>query len=156
MTSFLRLILAACAVTTIALSADNTIGTWKYNTAKSKGAPGVPPITNLTVTREATDRGVKITAKGERADGSKIDAVTDAKYDGKPVNVQGTGQAWDTSALKQTNDRTVTEERTKKGGKYHSTSRFVVSKDGKSMTATAKGTDADGKKFNTVAVWDKQ
>ena len=63
MNSFLRLILAASAVATIALGADNTIGTWKYNTAKSKGAPGVPPVTNLTVTREATEGGVKITAK---------------------------------------------------------------------------------------------
>jgi hypothetical protein len=47
----------------------------------------------LTVSREATEDGVKITAKGERADGSKIDAVTDAKYDGKPFSPQGTGQA---------------------------------------------------------------
>jgi len=156
MNSFLRLILAASAVATIALGADNTIGTWKYNTAKSKGAPGVPPVTNLTVTREATEGGVKITAKGERADGSKIDAVTDAKYDGKPVSTQGTGQAWDTTALKQMNADTVAEERTKKGGKYHSNVRFVVSKDGKTMMATAEGTDADGKKFSTRVVWDKQ
>ena len=156
MRNVLRLTLAVCAVVTIALGADNTIGTWRYNTAKSKGAPGVPAVSNLTVTREATDRGVKITAKGERADGSKIDAVTDAKYDGKPVNVQGAGQAWDTSALKQIDADTVTEERIKTGGKYHSTVRFVVSKDGKTMTATNKGTGADGKKFTAVAVWDKQ
>ena len=58
--------------------------------------------------------------------------------------------------MKQMNADTVTEERTKKGGKYHSNVRFVVSKDGKTMTATAEGTDADGKKFSTRVVWDKQ
>jgi hypothetical protein len=156
MKNVLRLTIAVCVVATIALGADNTIGTWKYNTAKSKPAAGVSPISNLTLTREATDAGVKITVKGERADGSKIDAVTDAKYDSQPVTVQGTGTAWDTTAHKQIDANTVTEERSKKGGKYHSTVRTVVSKDGKTMTATAKGTDADGKAFTAVVVWDKQ
>jgi hypothetical protein len=51
------------------------------------------------------------------------------------------------------NADTVAEERTKKGGKYPSKVRFVVSKDGKTMTATAEGTDADDKKFSTRLVW---
>jgi hypothetical protein len=144
------------AMATIALGADNTLGTWKYNSAKSKTAPGVPAITNLTVTRESTPGGVKITAKGERADGSKIDSVTDAKYDGKPVSVVGTGLPWDTTAIKQINADTVTEERSKQGGKYHSIARTVVSKDGKMMTSTTRGTDAEGKAFTAVAVSDKQ
>jgi hypothetical protein len=42
---------AVLAMAAIALGADNTLGTWKYNTAKSKPAPGVSPITNLTLTR---------------------------------------------------------------------------------------------------------
>src|SRR5215469_9155052 len=151
-----KITFAVLAIATTAWGADNTLGTWKFNAEKSKLSGVSSPVTNLTVTREATEGGVKITAKGERSDGSKIDAVTDAKYDGKPVSPQGTGQAWDTTALKQMNADTVTEERTKKGGKYHSNVRFVVSKDGKTMTATAEGTDADGKKFSTRVVWDKQ
>src|SRR5215470_10774232 len=106
--SFVLVVAAA-----IAWAADETLGTWKYNTAKSKGAPGVAPISNLTVTREAIDGGVKITAKGERADGSKIDTVTNATYDGKPATVTGTGLAWDTVSVKQVNAKTLTEERTK-------------------------------------------
>jgi hypothetical protein len=78
-----------------------------------EAAPGVSAITNLTVTRESTPGGVKITAKGERADGSKIDTVTDAKYDGKPVSVTGEGLPCDIAALKQVNDNTITEERSK-------------------------------------------
>jgi hypothetical protein len=109
----------------------------------------VGTVTNLTVTREATDRGVKVTANGERADGSKIDAITDAKYAGKPVNVQGTTQRWNPGAFKQIDSNTVTEERTKTGGKVrqHCSPRRILfapsypvrpvaSKDGRTTTAT--------------------
>jgi hypothetical protein len=147
---------ALFAMAAIVFGADNTLGTWKYNTAKSKRGPGVSPITNLTVMREAADGGVKNSAKGERADGSKIDDSYTAKYDGKEVAVMGTGLTWDTTAVKQVNANTITEKRSKKGGKYHSTVRTVVSADGKMMTSTAKGTDADGKAFTAVAVLDKQ
>ncbi len=94
--------------------------------------------------------------KGERADGPKIDAGYTAKYDGKEVATTGTGPAYDTIAIKQANAKTVTEERSKKGGKYHGTVRTVVSKDGKTMTTTQKGTGADGNAFTSVAVFEKQ
>ena len=138
------------------MAADNTLGAWKRNIAKSKGVAGVSPITNETVTREAIDGGAKITVKGERADGSKIDAVINAKYDGTPVTVMGTGPAFDTTAIKQVNANTLTETRTKKGTKYHVTVRTVVSADGKTMTVTQKGTTADGKPIDAKVVWDKQ
>jgi len=147
---------AVLAMAAIAFGADNTLGSWKYNAGKSKPAPGVSPITNLTVMREAADGGVKNSAKGARADGSKIDDSYTAKYDGKEVAMTGTGLTWDTTAIKQVNANTVTEERSKKGGKYHSTVRTVVSADGKTMTSTAKGTGADGKAFTAVTVFDKQ
>ncbi len=54
----LRMTFAAVAMVAGALAADNTLGTWKYNAAKSKPALGVSPITNLTITREAADGGV--------------------------------------------------------------------------------------------------
>lgn len=152
----LRTTFTVLAFAAIAFGADNTLGTWKYDTAKSKPAGGVSPITNLTVTREAADGGVKISAKGERTDGSKIDTVTTAKYDGAQVPVTGTGLTWDTTALKQGNANTITEERWKKGSKYHSTVKTVVSADGKTMTTTAKGAAADGKPFTSVAVFAKQ
>jgi len=156
MRTTLKAILTLVAAAAIVLAADDTLGTWKYNTAKSKGAPGVSPISSLIVTREGIDGGVKITAKGERADGSKIDTVTNAKYDGKPVTVTGSGLSWDTVAIKQVNAKTLTEERSMKSGKYHTTARTVVSNDGKTMTTNTKGTGADGKPIATTAVLDRQ
>ena len=152
----LTLTFAVVAAATMALAADNTLGTWKRNNAKSKGAPRVSPITNEIVTREAADGGAKITVKGERADGSKIDYVFNAKYDGTPVMVMGTGPAYDTVAIKQVNANTLTDTRTKKGTKYHVTARTVVSADGKTLTTTTKGTNADGKPITATAVFDKQ
>jgi hypothetical protein len=156
MPTWVKVAIDTWSMAAIALAADNTLGTWKLNTAKSKPAPGVSPIANLTVTREAVDGGVKITAKGEMADGTKIDAVTNAKYDGKPVMVTGTGLAYDTVATKQVNANTITQERTKQGTKYHVIVRLVVSADGKTMTQTAKGTNADGKPITATTVFDKQ
>ena len=152
----LGMTLAVFAMAAIAVGADNTIGSWKYNTGKSKPNPGLSPITAETQTREAVDGGVKITVKGERADGSRLDNVINAKYDGKAVAVTGTGIPYDTTAFKQVNANTITEERSKQGGKYRATVRTVVSKDGKTMTATQKGTNADGKAFSSVAAFDRQ
>jgi len=147
---------AVLAMAAIGFGADNTLGTWKFNTAKSKQPAGVSPITSLTVTREAAEGGVTITAKGERADGSKIGTVTTAKYDGKEVPVTGEGLTWDTTAIKQVNANTLTEERSKKDAKYHAKVRVVASNDGKTLTVTSKGTSADGKAFTSIAVFDRQ
>jgi hypothetical protein len=151
-----ELMFAMLAIAAIAYGADNSLGTWKYNTTKSKQNPGLAPITSLTSTYEAIDGGVRITIKGERADGLKIDNVTTVKYDGKEVPVTGTGIAWDTVAYRQIDANTVTIERSKKGGKYHASVRDAVSADGKTLTQSARGTGADGKAFTTVGVWDRQ
>src|ERR1039458_3097310 len=76
----------ALAITTVAaFGADNTLGTWKLNVAASKYTPAPMPIKSLTVIREASDGGVKVTITGEQADGTAINASYTAKYDGKGV-----------------------------------------------------------------------
>ena len=149
-------VLLALAITTVAaFGADNTLGTWKLDVAKSKYTPGPMPIKSLTVIREASDGGVKQTTTGERADGKAIQASYTAKYDGKYVQVAGNGQ-YDTIAIKQVNANTLTDERKKAGGPYKATGRTVVSNGGKTMTTTTKGTNADGKEFTQILVLDKQ
>ena len=156
MRTLLTKALVALAITTVAaFAADNTIGTWKLDVAKSKYTPAPMPIKSLTVTREASDGGVKHTTKGERADGTAINASYTAKYDGKDVQVSGNSQ-YDTIAIKQLNANTLTDDRKKTGGPYKATGRTVVSNGGKTMTTTTKGTNADGKEFTQVLVFDKQ
>jgi len=150
--------LVLMAATAIGLSgADNSIGTWKRNAEKSKYNPmPANPIKSQTMVREAVDGGVKITARGQRADGSPVNTTYILKYDGKPVSVSGTGSSFDTASAKQLNANTFTNETKKSGGKYHITGRTVISNDGKTMTMIAKGTDADGKPISFTIVWDKQ
>jgi hypothetical protein len=156
MRTILTTALIALAITTVAaFGADNTLGTWKLDVAKSKYTPAPMPVKSLTVTREASDGGVKVTTTGERTNGP-INATYTAKYDGTEVKVTGSNLTYDTIAIKQVNANTLTDERKKTGGSYKVTGRTVVSNGGKTMTTTTKGTNADGKEFTSVLVFDKQ
>jgi hypothetical protein len=148
--------LTALAITTIAaFGADNSLGTWKLNVEKSKYTPAPMPVKSLTVTREASDGGVKVTNTGERADGTAINGTYTVKYDGKDVQVSGNAP-YDTIAIKQVNANTFTDQRKKTGGPYHATGRTVISNGGRTMATTAKGTNGDGKEFASTYVFDKQ
>jgi hypothetical protein len=144
------------AITAIGMyGADNSIGTWKRNVAKSKNTPPITnPIKSLTIVYEAVEGGVKVTVTGERQDGAAISTSYSAKYDGKEYPV--TGAPWDTTSLKQIDANTFTFENKKTGGKYHVTGRSVISKDGKTMTTTTKGTNAEGQPSSGTVIYEKQ
>jgi hypothetical protein len=150
-----KAIIALAIATISALGADNSIGTWKLNMEKSKYTPAPLPVKSLTVTREASDGGVKVTLTGEQADGTAINASYTAKYDGKEVQVTGNAP-YDTIAIKQVNANTLTDQRKKTGAPYSATGRTVISGGGKTMTMTGKGTNAAGKAFTQSFVYDKQ
>ena len=136
-----------------AYAADNSLGTWKLNMEKSKFSPSAP-VKSLTSTREASDGGVKVTTTGERADGVAIDSSYTAKYDGSEAEV--TGAPFDTISIKQVNANTFTLSERKKDGKLSMRGRSVVANDGKTMTSTLRGTNADGKPYSATMVWEKQ
>ena len=150
-----RLMMGLAITALAALAADNTIGTWKLNMAQSKFTPGPGPVKSLTVTREASDGGIKVTVTGERADGTPADSSYTAKYDGQEVKVAGNAP-YDTVSVKQVDANTLTDERTKTGTQYRASGRIVISNGGKTMTVTIKGTDAGGKAFTYVVMYEKQ
>jgi hypothetical protein len=136
-----------------AFAADNTIGTWKLNMAKSKFSPAAP-VKSITNTREASEGGVKTTSTGELADGTAINASYTAKYDGKAYPV--TGSPYDSIAIKQVDANTLTYTAKKKDGKYNVSGRMVIAKNGKTATTTSKGINAQGQKYSATMVYDKQ
>jgi|ERR1051326_744645 hypothetical protein len=157
MRRILRKAIFTVALTTLVVfGADNSLGTWKLNVVKSKYTPAPMPVKSITVTREASDGGVKVTTTGERADGTSINTSYTAKYDGTETQVTGSGAPYDTMAVKQVNANTFTDVRKKSGGSYHATGRTVISKGGKVMTTTTKGTNTDGKAFSSTFVYEKQ
>ncbi|MBA3255824.1 MAG: hypothetical protein H0T64_04130 [Pyrinomonadaceae bacterium] len=128
------------------------MGTWKLNEAKSKIAPGVQK--NHTVVYEAAGDDVKVTVDGIDRDGKPAHNEWTGKFDGKDYPVTGDPVS-DMRSYKRVNDRTLALT-IKKDGKVTVTGRIVESADGKTRTVTTRGTDAEGKKFKSIAVYDKQ
>ena len=131
-------------------------GTWKLNTAKSKYSPGPTPQ-SLTLRFEAQSNGIKSSNEATAADGTHTAWSYTANYDGKDNPVSGTGAPGgaNTVALKLI-DPNTTEATFKKAGKVVRTARLVVSKDGKVISITTKGTNPDGAPMSAVLVLDKQ
>jgi 2',3'-cyclic-nucleotide 2'-phosphodiesterase (5'-nucleotidase family) len=153
---FGRALVISVIAAVAALGADNSIGTWKVNTAKSKSTPAPLPVKSLTSVREAAPGGVKVTNSGERADGAAVNSTYTAKYDGSASAVTGSGAPYDSISVKQVNANTFTYEAKNANGKYRAAGRMVVSADGKTMTSTSKGTNAKGEPTTMTLVYEKQ
>lgn len=136
-----------------AQASDPRIGTWKLNVAKSKFSPGPPPQSQ-TLKIEPAGKGEKVTSEAVGADGKTTTTEYTANYDGKDYPITGAPNS-DTVSLKRINART-TERTDKKGGTATLHLRRVVSADGKTMTVTVKGKNAEGKSVNNTAVFEKQ
>jgi hypothetical protein len=128
----MRLLITVLAFSIASFSADNSLGTWKRNTEKSKSNPPLSnAVKSLTMVREANGPdGVKVTNTGVRGDGTPINWSYTAKYDGKENRVAGNGP-FDMVSIKQLDPNTFTITLRKEGGKFQATGRSVVSKDGK-------------------------
>jgi hypothetical protein len=137
-----------------AQASDPRVGTWKLNVAKSKYNPGPAPQSQ-TLKVEASDKGEKVTSEVVGADGKRTTSTYTANFDGKDYPLSGSLVGADKVSLKRVDART-TERTDKKDGKAVMTLKRVVSQDGKTMTVTTKGTNAEGKPVNNVVVFDKQ
>jgi hypothetical protein len=149
----LGVVLGADIANLWAQASDPRMGTWKLNVAKSKYSPGPAPQA-LTVKVEPSGQGEKATAEFVNADGTRTTTQYTANFDGKDNPLTGSQMA-DTVSLKRIDART-TERTDKKGDKVAQTLRRVISQDGKTMTVTTKGTNAQGQAVNNVVVFDKQ
>jgi hypothetical protein len=148
------LVLTLVAAGVMSAQSDPRIGTWKLNVAKSKFDAAA---TRKSEARTYESSGDTITMHAEvvNGDGSKqVYGVTE-KTDGKdyPYTGQIPGGA-ETVSIKGGGNSFTSES--KKGGKVLYTTRETFSKDGKVMTFTVKGSDANGQSINSVRVYDKQ
>jgi hypothetical protein len=149
--------LAACCTillsTSVVLAADNWLGTWKLDLAKTKYSPGPAPK-SLTLKFEATPGGIKFTGDGVSAEGKPVHSMFSSKFDGKDVPYEGNPDA-DTASPKKIDDNGY-DNTWKKGGKATITAKVVVSPDGKTITITQTGTNAKGEAVNNTIVYNKQ
>jgi hypothetical protein len=148
---------AVCVFSVGLVAADNPfVGTWKLNTAKSKGTPGMLSK-EATVVFEAVGDQMKRTVTGVDPDGEPVNSSSTIPWDGKEHKVEGPkGRPPVMVTVKPVNDRRVNVTVKSADGKVVSSGHAEVSKDGKTMTATFKGEDPKGRKFDNVEVFDKQ
>lgn len=136
----------------VCYASDANMGTWKLNEAKSTLAPGTPKNT-MVVYAVAGDE-VQVTVDGVDGAGKPAHNEWKGKFDGKDYPVTG-DPTTDTRSYKKSGSHTL-KLTNKKGGKTTISGNVVVSADGKSRTVTLSGTDANGKKVSSTAVYDKQ
>jgi hypothetical protein len=150
--SVLILALFVLAAATCFAANDAFMGTWKLNESKSKFPAGAPK--NNTVIYEAAGDSTKVTIDGTAADGTPTHSEWTGKFDGKEYPSTGNPNE-DMRSAKMINDHTY-HVVSKKAGKVVLTAHVVVASDGKSRTVTVHGTDSKGKKYTSVAVYDKE
>ena len=143
---------AALGSAVFAQSPAPGLGTWKLNVARSKYTPGPSPK-SAVVTFSAAGQGVKAVVDGLGPDGSKTHWEYTANFDGKPYPVTGNGDG-DMVVARRPNPNTIETSYTLKGKPTVVNTR-VVSTDGKTLTVTSTGTNAQGQKVNNVQVFEK-
>ena len=147
------LAMAAPVADSIAQASDPVIGTWVLNVAKSKYDPGPPPK-SVTRTYTPAPNGYTFVQDAVNAAGATTHVEFTAAFDGKYHPVTGNPNA-DSIMVKRVDANTV-ESSQKKGATVRFTSTRAVSKDGKTLTNTAKGTNAEGKPYINVEVFEKK
>jgi hypothetical protein len=134
---------------------DPFIGTWKMNPAKSKFGAGLERKSETRIVI-STPTGMKIDVDRTNADGTTQQFEYTTNLDGKSYPITGNGPyGADAISVNLTSPNTIKSTLTR-AGKVVATGTSVVSKDGKTLTIKAKGTDEKGKTSSSVVVYDKQ
>jgi hypothetical protein len=130
-------------------------GLWQLNVAKSKYSPGPAPKSG-TLNIQGDGQNRKLTAVGINAAGNAAQAVVFSELveDGKPHPVTGLAEA-DASTYTRVDAHTIKVTRLK-DGKVVQTATWVVSQDGKTLTAHRAGTNANGQELNDIQLFEKQ
>ena len=151
----LKVVLGMVVASVALWGADPFLGTWKLNLEKSKYGAVPPAPKSSTVTCVAEKGGAfKCTGNGVDAQGQPTHSEYTARYDGKDYPVTGIPEI-DTVSLKRIDSRTI-ESTGKKAGQVNGTVRTVISRDGRTRTATWSGKDEAGKPVTWTTVSDKQ
>ena len=147
-------VVSVLVFTAVVIAADNNVGTWQLNLAKSKYSPGPAPKSQILKIEAWGDDGVKYTSDAVGADGKPTHAEFQAKYDGKGYPFKGNPDA-DVLSYKRIDANNLQATTTLKG-KNTTAITVVVSSDGKTRTVTQTGTNAQGQATKISSVYDKQ
>jgi len=131
---------------------DPRTGTWTLNVAKSTYKPGPAPKSQ-TVRIEPSGQGERVRSDTFNTNGTRVVIEYTAAFDGTDYPLKGSPIA-NTVSLKRIDAR-ITERVDKKDGHVMLVYKRVVSPDGKTMTVTVNGVNAQGQQVSNVVVFDK-
>jgi hypothetical protein len=134
-------------------SDDPILGTWRLNVAKSQFTPGPGWQSQIRI-YQATPQGVAVTWTGVDAKGEKMHISYTYAYDGRDYPMLGSA-SYDTLNAARIDAWTVKSEE-KRGGKTVGIAVRKVSRDGKVLTITDKGTNRKGQAFSQLLIFDRQ
>jgi hypothetical protein len=145
--------IAAQPVAAFAQAADPATGTWVLNLARSAYDPGPPPKSQ-TRTYTPTANGYKFSGDAVSILGDKSHTEFIAVFDNKFHRIAGSPIA-DSIMVRRINATTV-ETIQKQGARVVTSSMRTISKDGKTLTNTSKGTTPDGQTYTKVEVFERK
>ena len=138
-----------------AAAPDPLIGTWNLDVFKSTFTTGDPPL-RRSITFEVVPEGIKQTMLTTRQGFNISETVRveyTAKIDGADYPIINSGLS--TVALKRL-DAIAFERTGKINGKPSETATMKLSKDGKTMTITTKGTSPAAGDYSRTEIFTKQ
>ena len=150
----LAVVVAVVVALAVPAFAQNPVGVWKVNLAKSKYSPGPAPKAGTITTTAVAGGSFKTVNETVPATGAPTKSEVTYKFDGKDNKAIGNANA-DTQSYTRVDDRHWTVV-SKLKGKVTLTSKIEVAADGKSRTTTQTGTDAQGRAANNFIWYDKQ
>ena len=142
---------------------DPRLGTWKLNVAKSKFSPAylaalkmAPPKEETVVFRELGADEIELTITGVQTDGKPITGKSTSPRQGGAVKLQQSPLPEGMTIVSTRIDPNNSLATYMVNGKQFLVAQSVISKNGKSMHITFRGTDASGKPFEQLAAFLKQ
>ena len=147
-----RIVFALFGFATALMAADPFVGTWKFDAGKSKYKTGAAPKEQTIVISESGS-DLDVSSTGTSADGTALSNHYTVPAKG------GEGKMMSPSFDAVSSTRPGAKHRVtnfSKGGKVVYTVHARLSADGKTMTTTVKGTNAQGKQVDGANVYVKQ
>jgi hypothetical protein len=132
---------------------DPFVGLWQLNATKSTYSPGPPPKSQRLVYSMA-GQTLKAINQGIDGEGKATKVEFTIVYDGHDYPSVGSPD-YDSSAYTRVDPYNSTFVR-KFAGQVVMIGTRSISKDGKMLTITTKGVNAQGRTVNNVSVWEKR
>lgn len=133
---------------------DAWVGTWTLNPAQSSYDPTNLAPRSQTTKINASGDAFTVISDGVGAQGQKTHEETIYKFDGQDHEVKGAADPKTTRVYTRVDDHHYTYS-TKVNALITTTSRVVVTPDGKTRTITTTGRDAEGRVIRNFAVWNR-